>query len=146
MIRRARDPQTQSLARNLVGPRRLAVRVQQYVRVRLDESGHQRQAGQIYNLGAARGSDISRGPDGLYRRAAHEHHPPVMWLCGFAVEDARGPEQVDGFGRGRRRRRLSRADWKGKHVAKEEQYHLTHIRYLPHHRAAPQTSPAPVSA
>src|SRR5919206_2206425 len=116
MIRRARDTQAQSLARDLIGPRRLAVRVQEYVRVRLDEAGHQRQAGKLYDLRAGRGAYFSGGPGGFYRRAAHEHDPAFMKLRRLAVEDARGFEQIEGFGLSRRRYRLSRADWKGKHV------------------------------
>src|SRR5881409_2894459 len=84
VIRCARDPQRQSLVSDLIVPRRLAVGMQQHVRVGIDEARHQRQSRQIDRARAGRNpySTIRTGGFDLF--AAYDNHPAVVQLSGFS--------------------------------------------------------------
>ena len=78
---------------HLIVPARLVVGVQQDVRVRVDEPGQERHAGEI-DLDRAAGGDGRRGTGRLDARAADEDRPAVAH--GLAVEDSGWFEQIRG--------------------------------------------------
>ena len=97
--------------------------------MRFDEAGQQRHPRQFDHLGVGGGADFSRGPHGFNALAAHQHHPAVTQLRGFAVEYVSGLEQVNDIGLNRSRR-LSPAGRISNHTAQYYQDHVTHIRHL----------------
>ena len=64
VVRRAGDAERERLVQHLIVPRRLVVRMQQQVRVPLDEPGQQRRAGQVDRRRAGGCADVGRRADG----------------------------------------------------------------------------------
>jgi hypothetical protein len=87
------------LAQHLIVPERLAVRVQEEVRVALDEPGDQRGAGQLDTRGAGGGADVLGRADRLDAVAADHNDPPGVGRVEHAVPHRLGN---DHRGRGRR--------------------------------------------
>jgi hypothetical protein len=73
--------------------------MKQDVRVRFDQSGHQRGIRQINHLGAGRGFDFASWSNRFNLLATDEHYPAIVQLRRLAIEDVSGFEKVDGFGR-----------------------------------------------
>ncbi len=92
MVRGARHTQREPLARDLIGPRRLVIGVQQDVRMPFDQTRRQRRARQVDD-GGARRRDACVGSDGVDALAFHAHAPSLARR--LAVEDARGTQDDD---------------------------------------------------
>ena len=108
VVRRASHAQTQRLARDLIVPDGFAVRMQQHVRVCLDQTRHQRQARKLDYFRVARRPDACYWSNRFNLLAPHEDGPVVVKLCGFAIKHARRFQQVNRFRRGCRTLCLNR--------------------------------------
>ena len=91
MIDRARHAKRLGLAQHLVVPRRFVVRVQQDVRVRLDQPGHERCARQFDHRRTG-DRHVRSGANRLDAAAADQHCPARVQR--IAVEHARRPQDV----------------------------------------------------
>lgn len=85
MIHGARGTESEAFAKNLIGPGRFIVRMQENMRVSLDEAGHQGGAGQIDDFRAI-GGNARRRARGFDAVALDKHHPPFLHTV--AIEDA----------------------------------------------------------
>jgi hypothetical protein len=94
MIGRASDAKGERFVEDLVVPRRLVVRVQQDVRVGVDQPREDRRAGKVDDARVSGRSDLRRGPSALDLLPADEHCPSLVHVG--AIEDARGAEKDRG--------------------------------------------------
>jgi hypothetical protein len=92
VIRSACDSDAEQFVRDLIVPGRLVVRMQQDVRVRVDEARHERRAGQVDRLGPGGRRHIRRRPSGFDPSAADDNGPSIAHR--LAVEHARRLEHV----------------------------------------------------
>src|SRR5207253_7222033 len=92
VVRCSCDAQTQRFARHLVVPNSFAVRMQEHVRMRFDQTGHQRQTRKIDHFRARRPADGTCWSSRLDLLTAHEHHPVVMKLGRLTVEAMSRPQ------------------------------------------------------
>jgi len=90
VVYRTRRTQPQALMRHLIHPRRLAVGMQQHVRVALNQPRHQSHAGKLNHRRAGR-IHTRRRASRVDPVTLYAHRPPRVH--GFAIEDARGPQQ-----------------------------------------------------
>jgi hypothetical protein len=99
VVRRAGDAQGERLVEHLVVPRGLVVRVEQDVRMRIDQSGENGRARKLDDASVGRCPDLRGWSRAFDPVTANEDRPPVVDVG--AIEDARRTEED----RGRRRRR-----------------------------------------
>ncbi len=92
MVRGPAHPQRQRFLEHLVIPRRLVVRMQQHMRVRVDKPRQQRGAGQRDAACARRHGDLILGPHGIDFPAAHHDDPAGMSARSNAIVDASRPK------------------------------------------------------
>ena len=98
----------QRLLQDLIVPKRLIVGVQEEVRMRVDQSRQQREAGEADGFGVAGCAHRARGANGGDAVALHEHDPARVRRFAARVEYAVGPKQHCVNRRGRHERRESR--------------------------------------
>ena len=121
MIRRAGHAQREALARDLIGPRCLVVRVEQHVRVPFDEARHERGSRQIDDLCAHRcHAGVRSGRVDAF--AFHAHRPAVVHRV--AVEDAGRLEHGDC--RGGRVLTFERRERSQRHGGREHESRVWH--------------------